>query len=75
MKNAWYKLPSKIRRGIAYTLMILGLGLLLGGILSMFVKSLDVMSASAAGQVDDYAKYAVEKSFGVGSYESAYEMD
>ena len=75
MIKRWYRIPGRVRRCFAYFLT--GTGLLAVGFMAMMglYKMADLVSAGLYDQSENYARYAVEKSKGAGSYESPYQMD
>lgn len=62
MKKAWYKIPSKTRRAIAYFLIGLGLTVLLAFTVSGILNVLDRAGLAIIEQLDSQSQWAVQES-------------
>lgn len=64
MKEFWYGIPSRFRRGIAYFLVGIGITVLLALALVGLFEALDKLGLATMEQFDSESKWAVEYSFG-----------
>ena len=63
MKNLWFSIPSRFRRGVAYMLMAIGMAMIIFWSLNAVFNFLDLASKGWVDQLDGQVAYVRQASF------------